>query len=131
MAYQIGKPTIHTLVKCILTRAVVPTDEEILAEIHMVRPDSNLSGPNLRWYKHRFRRGALPGMDGTCHSYNQPRIHDPALVYGSEAREKRVRCVVGCENCPPPKPPPLRKMAPRPKAGFHHSIHTEEVMASW
>ena len=130
MAYQIGKPTIHTLVKCILTRAVVPTDEEILAEIHMVRPDSILTGPHLRWYKHRFRRGALPGMDGTCHSYNQPRIHDPALVYGSEAREKRVRCVVGCGKCPPQK----IRLSERPRRATGrpgHSIHNEEIMAAW
>lgn len=103
----IAKTPVVTIVKCILNRDFVPTDEEILAEVHMVRPDSRMDRMDLRWYKHRFRRGALAGMDGVCHQIKQPKSHMFPVCDGrSIPRKKRVPCVNGCPKCQKSPPPP-------------------------
>lgn len=90
--------TVCTVIKCILNRPVVPPDEEILAEVRMAIPHSIINQDHLARYKHLFRRGALPGMDGYCHPINQPEEH----IYVPKKYRRnvyRVRCVNGCPLC--------------------------------
>lgn len=92
---------LHTIIKAILVRRHVGTDEEILAEIHMSRPDTKFTCGALRVYKRYFRAGSLPGMDGKCHGYNQPTLHMEGFRdTRSKARRKRAKCAGGgCDYC--------------------------------
>ena len=71
--WQSGRVTASAKIKEILARPIVPTDQEIIDEVRSEVAGSNFDKSQLAWYKSRFRKGALPGMDGKPRMMNQPR----------------------------------------------------------
>ena len=55
----------------ILSREQSPQDQEILSEMNQRFPDKKFGGAILSWYKNRFQKGQLKGMDGESHQINQ------------------------------------------------------------
>jgi len=59
----------------ILSRASVPTDDEIIATIKAATGSGLFDPKQLAWYKWKFRQGKLKGMDGKLHAINQGAAH--------------------------------------------------------
>jgi hypothetical protein len=62
----------------ILSRANVPADEVIIAEVKEATGSSKFDEKQLAWYKWKFRLGKLKGMDGKQHVINQGDAKKPA-----------------------------------------------------
>jgi hypothetical protein len=66
-----ARKTICSRVITILGAAKVPSNEAIIRSIQDEFPDSAFNGKHLSWYKNRFAKGELTGMDGKVHKINQ------------------------------------------------------------
>ena len=74
----------------ILSRANVPTNDEIIETVREETGSSKFDAKQLAWYMWKFRQGKLKGMDGKLHVINQKKLHAAKADKGSKKSKKVV-----------------------------------------
>ena len=74
----------------ILSRAAVPTNDEIIETVRAATGSDLFDAKQLAWYMWKFRRGNLKGMDGKLHAISQKAAHKKEAKAPAKGAAKKV-----------------------------------------